>query len=247
MFGASATAPRFPRWVLSLLVVITLAACGGTSAAPTSSGATAAPRPRVPMLLGLSEQQALAALAALGVQGLREDGYDPSVPAGQVKAQAPGAGLPLDGLFVRYTVSDGPEPATSLDAGTPEPVDTALPFDAAAAYQALRDRLNPAINKANTAYLDGFGFAEDTSNLRKLLKLFTQYQTRFHAIPWPPENDTAAADTAHALSVLVNALKRAASARDSIQLLGRIVAVNAANDEFAASDETLLADLGLTP
>lgn len=66
----------------------------------------------VPAVIGMSRDQALAALAAAGLAASESQAYSPDVPAGVVKAQDPAAGAGAYRLdAVSVVVSLGPEPA----------------------------------------------------------------------------------------------------------------------------------------
>ena len=95
------------------------------TAAPQESSSVS-----VPDIVGLTEVDALRALAAAGLlPGSRAELNDSVVPAGSVIGSNPGAGVMVPrGTTVDYVVSLGPTPTpTPTDTPTPAPTDTPSP------------------------------------------------------------------------------------------------------------------------
>jgi serine/threonine-protein kinase len=80
----------------------------------------------VPDLKNKPESEAFQAIVTAGLTvGTRTEAFDPTVPAGSVVAQSPGAGIVVaKGTAVDVTVSKGPEPTPSP---TPTPTPTPTP------------------------------------------------------------------------------------------------------------------------
>jgi hypothetical protein len=113
------------------------------------------------------------------------------------------------------------------------------------AVTALDAKFKPKIAAANAQLMAAYGWAENTAAYKRFYTLYRSFRVEFNRIKFPSSCASDARWERTKLGDFIAALGKAAESPDSIDLIGRIVNVNAANDAYVQAAHDLKRCLGL--